>query len=154
MNNGKNFEQDFKNSVPDDWFYYRLIDGTSSWGGNESVRFQAKNICDCLIYNGQLHMIELKSHKGKSLPINCIKQNQINGLVKAYDKGVNSWIIVNFSDVEETYVIEIYILYNYIKTTTRKSIPIGFFKEYGYLLQQEKKRTRFKYNLKGVLNES
>lgn len=154
MNNGKKFEQDFKNSVPNDWFYYRLVDGTSSWGGNENVRFQAKNICDCLVYNGQLHMIELKSHKGKSLPISCIRQNQIEGLMEASFKDINCWLVVNFSDVEKTYCIKIDAIYYFITNVERKSIPIGFFKDYGYLLQQEKKRTRFKYNLEGVLSES
>lgn len=147
MNNGKKFEQDFKNSVPDDWFYYRLIDGTSSWGGNSNVRFQAKNICDCLVYNGQLHMIELKSHKGKSLPISCIRNNQLEGLLKARNKNVNAWLIVNFSDLEETYLIDITFINDFIKNSTRKSVPIDFIEEFGDLIEHEKKKTRYKYNL-------
>ena len=33
MNEGKKFEQDFRNSMPEDVFYYRLRDGTAAWSG-------------------------------------------------------------------------------------------------------------------------
>ena len=34
ISSGKRFEHNWKNSVPKDIFYYRLRDGSSSWGGN------------------------------------------------------------------------------------------------------------------------
>ena len=44
MNSGKRFENNFKNSVPENVFYYRFRDGTSSWSKEENslTRFQAK----------------------------------------------------------------------------------------------------------------
>ena len=77
MTSGKRFEKNVKDSIPEEYFYYRFKDGTSSWGGNDQVRFQARNICDSMLYNGyNLYLLELKSHKGKSLPLSCIRENQ------------------------------------------------------------------------------
>ena len=61
MSSGKKFETNFKNSVPDNIFYYRFRDGTSSWGNKacegcpknkQLTRFQSKNICDCEMFDG------------------------------------------------------------------------------------------------------
>lgn len=67
-NQGKIFEQDFRSSLPLDnpnLFFYRFKDGTANWGdrNNPNVRFQQKNVCDCMIfYKGYLFLIELKRH--------------------------------------------------------------------------------------------
>ena len=41
-------------SVPEDVFFYRLRDGSSAWGGNEKVRFQQTNMCDVIMFDGNL----------------------------------------------------------------------------------------------------
>lgn len=154
MNEGKKFEEDFKKSVPKSCFYYRFKDGTSSWDKGTNTRFQSKNICDCMVYAyeyGRLYLLELKSHKGKSIPINCIKINQIKGLLEAREYHIECYVVFNMRDVNETYAIDIRTLKAYIETTDRKSIPISFMKEVGELIPQEKKKVRWKYNLENFL---
>jgi len=86
MNNGKRFELEIKNSIPSSVYYYRFRDGTANFSGdkNQNVRFQATNMCDCLLYDSKhLYFLELKTHKGKSLPLSAIRENQIEQLDKA-----------------------------------------------------------------------
>ncbi len=149
-NNGKKFEEDFKKSVPEDWFFYRFKDGTGSWGGNSKVRFQSSNICDFMIFNGDLYLLELKSHKGKSLPLSCIRPNQLKEMFKASQKGVGAYIIVNFSDLKITYKLHIKWVKYFIDNFTRKSIPLYYFEALGDLINSEKKITRYRYDLKEV----
>ena len=149
VNNGKRFENNFKSSIPEGMFCYRFKDGTANFRGakNENVRFQAHNIFDFMVFNGKkLFLLELKSHKGKSLPLNCIRPNQVNELVKAsIYENVNAGLLVHFSDLEQVYYLEIgeYIYYTSIEPQ-KKSIPLDFFKERGENISCEKKLTNIK----------
>lgn len=147
INPGKAFEQDFIKSVPEDWFKYRLNDSGGSWQGGDKARFTPSNICDFIVYNGKLWLLELKSHKGKSIPISCIRTKQVEGLLEAYKKGTMAGYIFNFRDVNETYFLSANSLNAFLKTETRKSIPISNLRQYGTLIPQVKKRTRYGYIL-------
>jgi len=149
MNAGKKFEEDFKKSVPECVFYYRFKDGTASWNKSDKVRFQAHNICDCLIFNNvKLFLLELKSHKGKSLPFSCIRDKQLEELFQANKFGnIQAGLVINFRDLEETYFIDIDKVMNFIHHSDRKSIPVEFLKAEGKFLPQFKKRTRYTYDL-------
>ena len=148
MNAGKIFEQSFKNSVPDDIFYYRLRDGTASWGEQENTRFQQTNICDCILYKKpNMFMLELKSHKGKSIPFGNIKSNQLEGLCSAQEYGIKAGFIFNMRDVEETYYVSAIDVWNYMSATDRKSIPINYMREQGIQINQELKRVRYRYDI-------
>lgn len=148
MNAGKKFEEDFKKSVPDKWFYYRFKDGSAAWGGNDKVRFQSSNICDCMMYNGDyLYLCELKSHKGKSIPFSCIRTNQVEEMCKALKKGATAIFIFNMRFVNETYIVYADEVKDFMDNSPRKSIPIEWMKENGDLLGQTLKRTRYRYNI-------
>ena len=67
MNAGKSFEQDFIKSVPDTIYHYRFKDGTAAWGEGEATRFQATNICDFLLFDGRMFLLELKIKGNQSL---------------------------------------------------------------------------------------
>jgi recombination protein U len=128
MKSGKRFEKNFQESIPEKIFHYRLRDNTSSWGGNDQVRFQVPNICDYILFhNGTLCLLELKSHKGKSLPFNCIRENQEKELIKATEKGVIGGILVEFSDVNRVFWLDIQSFVEYKKIIDRKSVPISYF---------------------------
>ena len=45
-NIGKKFENNWKASMPNDIFYYRLKDQAQSFGGASKLRFSLKNPCD------------------------------------------------------------------------------------------------------------
>lgn len=152
-NEGKKFEEDFKKSCDstDGVFFYRLKDGSASWGGNDKTRFQAKNDFDNFIYSIHgLCLLELKSTLGKSLPLGNIKQSQIDGLNKAANKNIDklyAGFIINYRDCEETYYISVQQLNDFINKNERKSIPIDFCRDNGLKLSGEKLKVRYRYNI-------
>ena len=155
-NQGKAFEQDFIKSVPDTVFHYRFRDGTAGFSGtkNENVRFQAQNICDFLLFDGRLILLELKSHKGKSIPFSCIRENQLAELSKADNySGIIPGLIFNFRDINKTYFVHIRHAYYYYYHADRKSYPLDWVQQYGVEIKAELKRTRYRYYVKEFLQE-
>lgn len=71
MNTGKQFEADFKASVPSDAWCYRLKDSAATYyGGNENLSFSIDNICDFLVYRYPMnHLFELKTIETPSIPL-------------------------------------------------------------------------------------
>lgn len=151
MNNGKRFEQNIKNSMPDNVFFYRFRDGTSSWGGGqENTRFQQRNICDCMMYDSQyLYLLELKSHKGKSLPLTAIRKNQVDDLLEASKhRNVIAGIVVEFSDLESVHFMPIQLVKYWYYDSDRKSIPLQSFLEKPCIeIYGKKLKTNFRYNI-------
>jgi len=157
MNSGKKFETNFKDSVPDNIFYYRFRDGTSAWDGGENskTRFQARNICDCMMYDGQyLYLLELKSHKGVSLPLSVIRQNQIDDLMAASEHAnVVAGLVVNFAEKESVYFMPIELAEKWYNNGVRKSIPISEFKEKCIEIQGRKLKTNYRYDIQGFIKD-
>jgi recombination protein U len=155
MNEGKKFEQDFIRSVPETVFKYRFKDGTAGWGEQDKTRFQAPNICDFLLFDGRLWLLELKSHKGKSIPFSCIRENQLTELSKAeiFD-GIIPGFVFNFRDIAKTYFLHIRHAYYYYHHADRKSFPLDFVQEYGQEIRAELKKVRYRYDVQGFLMES
>lgn len=160
-NNGKNFENDFKNSFPEEGFIYRLRDSGSTYGGckNNNLRFSVTNMCDYIAYyKKHLFCLELKSTLQCSLPNKNINKRQIDKLLSANEKdGVHSFIIINFSSKDlsknEVFAIDIVKINDYINSNIRKSIPIQWCKENGTLIQSYLKRTHFKYKIEEFLDK-
>jgi recombination protein U len=165
MNAGKQFEQDFKGSIPMYAFHYRFKDGTASWSDNfcprcktpleKTTRFQAQNICDYMIFNNpDLFFLELKSTQSKSLAFDAVRKNQKKEMTEANRrKGVNAGIIVNFRKVEKTYFMSIDMFNECEEKLDRKSIPIDIFETYGTIIHQEKKKVHWKYDVDKFLKE-
>lgn len=161
VNKGKLFEQNMRKSLPksDKIFYYRLKDSASSYyGGNANLRFSQNNIADAFLfyvgeYNTMLFILEYKNHKGKSLPLSCIKKNQIDGMIEANKKEcVIPMLVVFFEDLEKCYSLDIEELEKFINTNERKSIPLEYFQEHGIEIETIKLRTNYKYNIEKWLN--
>jgi len=160
-NLGKAFEQNFRKSIPDSdkIYYYRLKDSASSYyGGNQQLRFSQSNIADAFLfhvteYMNYLLILEFKNHKGKSLPINCIRENQLKEMVEASKKtDVIPLLVVFFSDIERCFSLRIEDVNNYIKTSGRKSIPLEYFEQTAIEIKVTKLRTNYKYNIEEWLN--
>lgn len=151
MNSGKRFENNFRLSVPSNVFYYRFKDGTSSWDKGTITRFQHKNICDSMLfYQNKLFLIECKSHKGKSLPLSRIRDNQVEELLKAskYD-GIIAGILIEFSEIREYYFLEINKLIEYTEEFThKKSIPVQYLRENAESVSHELKRVNVRLDIK------
>ena len=151
-NPGKAFEEDFKNSIPEDILYIRLKDG-GGWSNGTNTRFTVKNECDAILFREPyLYMLEFKSHKGKSLPLSCISYHQLKSLnsMNKY-KFVAAGFVINFRDLEETYFIHTDYIYQFAQEMERKSIPYDFVRDRGYRVQQRKKKVRYAYDVEQML---
>ena len=155
-NLGKIFEQNFRKSIPlsKKIYYYRLKDSASSYyGGNENLRFSQNNIADAfMFYVGDfatdLLILEFKNHKGKSLPLSCIRDNQLKEMWKASNNiGVIPMIIVFFIDIERCFSLDIEYVRDFIDKWDRKSIPLEYFEQYGIEIEVEKLRSNYRYNI-------
>lgn len=151
---GKVFEEEFKKSVPKEVYYYRLRDA-ASFGGNENTRFTTSNMCDCLtMTDDYLFFIELKSHKGSSIPLSCIRKNQLEELAKIEHKRIKAYFVINFREKERTFGIEAKKLKDYTTSTERKSIPLDWCDKNGIEIDMQKLRTNYRYNLNDFFKEA
>lgn len=152
-NEGKVFEADIKASFPPDFFVERYKDDTSGFHG-------VSNPADFRLYKYPLtFLLELKTHKGKSIPLAKIRSSQLKGMEKAVPhRGVYCGFILNYRDIAETYYISFSELVPeyYIKTDKgeyepkpdgRKSIPVEWCREVGTQIDQRLKRVRYSYDL-------
>ena len=159
-NLGKAFEQNFRKSIPETnkIFYYRLKDSNNNWNRGENIRFAQNNIADAFLYhcsNGtnNLLVLEYKSHKGKSLPLTCIRENQLKEMLDANEKsGVIPMIIVFFSDIERCFSLNIKYVEEFLRNSDRKSIPLEYFEENGVEIETVKLKTNYRYNIEEWLN--
>lgn len=159
-NMGKIFENNWRESVPKNVFFYRFRDSSGTWSGGDNIRFTPSNIADCLIYDSYaLHLIELKTHKGKSIPFSCIvgnktKQKQLHDLEEANKHiGVYSSIIVFFSDIERCFELGIEEFLIFYNNTNRKSIPLEYFEEHGTEIIVKKLRTNYRFDIESWLKQ-
>lgn len=174
QNSGKVFEKDFTDSIPENYFKYKLKDSPGAWGDekpketNSKVRFTSTNICDLVVHNGQgLFLLELKSHKGASIPIapktnekgkvtnyGVIKTNQLQGLLKEYDKrNVKAGFVFNLSEKFKTYYVEAINVKQAIDEG-RKSLGIEWLNLNGTIIPQaiKKRGTHQVYDTSILLN--
>lgn len=157
MKNGQRFEDNFRSSIDrdnSDLFFYRFKDGTANWNPTEKTRFQAHNICDCMIfYKNSLFLFELKSHKGKSLPFNCIRNNQYEEMYSAgFKKNVYPFLIIFFSDINECYALHIRDILALKANLERKSIPLSYCQEKGFKIESRLLKTNYRYNIQQFLD--
>ena len=161
INAGKKFENDFKNSVnTDEIFLHRFKDGTTGTVNGQMIRFKNKNLCDFLLFkNGLLVLAELKSFLGKSMPFTNIKNTVdeqqtflYNLRLEAKKYNVKAYMILNFRDLSETYAIYIHNFDEFYKMTNKKSISIVEARQLGKQLSQQKKRTRYRYEISDLFN--
>lgn len=143
MNDGKRFEEDFRKSIPDDMFCMRIVDA-GGWSNATNTRFTGKNICDYILFtNSKLFLLELKSHKGRSIPQTTL--TQLGELSKVNYKGVYPLFVLNFRDHEQTYLISPDMVN--ICLSGRKSVPMDFCMKHGTRLPQTRLRVRFRYDM-------
>lgn len=161
-NLGKKFEQNFRKSIPESRYiyYYRLKDSASSYyGGNVNLRFSQNNIADAFLFHigeqyNRLLILEFKSHKGKSLPLDCIRENQYKEMLEASEKlAVIPLFIVFFSDIERCFALSIENFDKFVQKKERKSIPLEYFEKNGIEIEVIKKRTNYNYNIEEFLKE-
>lgn len=151
-NRGKIFEEDFKNSIPDDVYYLRIKDQASGFGQNNNLRFSARNPFDALMYcYPYLFLLELKSTKGTSFNFDgsspMIKQHQIDELTKATQyKGIIPGFVFNMRKYKKTYFLHINDFNKLVQSLNKKSINQNDIVNAGAIEVIGKiKRVRYKY---------
>lgn len=87
------------------------------------------------IYKGKYIDFEAKETKLTYFPLSNIHNHQIEHLKKIDKHGGIGFIIVRFNKYHETYLLLIKDFVNFINIETRKSIPIDYFKKYGYIIK-------------------
>lgn len=155
-NKGKIFEQNFKKSIPKEILYERFKDGTSNWSrSDDKVRFQAKNVSDCFLFDGHVLLyLELKSHHGKSLPLSCIRSNQVKELIERQSyKNTLSGFLIEFSDLNRVFYINISDFMHFTENEARKSIPLSFCLDYGIELEVQKLKVNCRYNVQKMYDD-
>lgn len=105
-----------------------------------------------VVTNEYLFLLELKSHKGTSLPFSCIRKNQIEQMANIDHKKIKAYFIINFREKEKTYAVEAKKLKEYMESTERKSIPIQWCIDNGIMITGIKKKVKYRYLLDDFLN--
>jgi penicillin-binding protein-related factor A (putative recombinase) len=170
-NEGKLFEEDFQNSTKkQSIFVHRIKDINLPLDLRARVKLPQNQYDSILFYNGWLLPIEFKSTKSKSISFSesIIKEHQIQSLKDAteYEKVIPGFIF-NFRSCDNaTFFIHIrdFITYKniaenqldhtYKNKVNRSSIPIAICKEIGIEIINEKKRTRYFYDVMDFINKA
>ncbi len=90
------------------------------------------------IYRGKYIDFEAKETKLKNyFPINNIHSHQIKHLKRIMDHGGIGFIIVRFTSLNETYLLMVDKLLDFLDTSARKSIPLEYFRKWGYIIKDK-----------------
>ncbi len=88
------------------------------------------------IYKGKYIDFEAKETKSKtSFPISNIHKHQIKHLVRIIEHGGISFIIIRFTTINKTFLIFTKDFINYFENNIKKSIPLSYIEEKGFLLK-------------------
>jgi len=87
------------------------------------------------VYKSMYIDFEAKETRKDSFPLANIHNHQITHLQKIKACGGIGFLIVRFTHLNETYLLTIEKLEEFINKNTRKSIPREYFKEYGHLIK-------------------
>lgn len=157
-NLGKQFENDFKASVPKNTYIYRFRDSTSAFAGGNTT-YSVPNIADFMLFKeGKLFLLELKHSNSVSIPLNNIigcktKEKQIKELKEAKDKGIYAKIIIFFSSKLLCYSLDIDDFIKFVETTDRKSIPKDYLEEHATKIDVTLKRIHYEFDIEKYLKE-
>lgn len=158
QNAGKLFENDFKQSVPDTCWIYRLRDNASSFANGDNTRFTSSNICDYILFDDitrTLFLVECKSTKGTSIPLSMVRDNQIKGLKEASKHDLVAGFLINFRNKDnDTFFVLIDEFLDMISSINKKSFNVKDLENIGAIkIENIKKRTRYTYNIQKMINE-
>ena len=86
------------------------------------------------IYKGKYIDFEAKETAKKSFPLANIHKHQIEHLRKIINHGGIGFIIVSFTKENKIFLLNGTSFFNFIDNNDKKSIPISYFEEYGYII--------------------
>lgn len=90
------------------------------------------------IYRGKYIDFDAKETKSKTaFPLNNIHPHQIKHLVRIHKHGGIGFLIVRFTVLNKTFLLPIEALTKFLDESTRKSIPLSYFEENGYIIKDK-----------------
>lgn len=89
------------------------------------------------IYRGKYIDFEAKETKLHYFPIQNIHKHQIEHLQKIVKHGGIGFIIVRFTKVNKTFLLEAEKLFSFLAEKERKSIPIAYFEENAHIIKDK-----------------
>ena len=103
------------------------------------------------VYKGKAIDFEAKETKSRtSFPLSSLHEHQIKHLRSVSEHGAIAFLIIRFTELDQTYLAYAKNIFNFLDTNTRKSIPLKWFEEYAYIIE-------YKYQLPcdyiGIINE-
>ena len=88
------------------------------------------------IYNGKYIDFEAKETQSKTaFALTNIHSHQIKHIENVYNQLGIAFLIVRFTTLNETYLLPAKELLDFLNNTSRKSIPISFFKSNAYIIK-------------------
>ena len=90
------------------------------------------------IYKGKYIDFEAKETKLKtSFPLSNIHPHQIKHLKQIYKHGGIGFLIVRFTVINKIFLLPIETLVKFLEESSRKSIPLSYFEENGYIIKDK-----------------
>ena len=90
------------------------------------------------IYKGKYIDFEAKETKSStSFNLNNIHAHQIEHLKKIVTHGGTGFLIIRFTVLNKTFLIEIDKVLDYINSHNRKSIPLDYIENFGYIIRDK-----------------
>jgi recombination protein U len=87
------------------------------------------------VYKGKYIDFEAKETKLKtSFPLSNIHKHQLLHLNRIYKHGGIGFLIIRFTTINKTFLLTIECLNNFLENCERQSIPLSFFEEKGYII--------------------
>lgn len=163
---GKQFEEDFKNSLPNDIYYLKLQDSANGFDKNfqnNKLRFSAKSPYDVILCkNGRMYAIEQKSVADRSISYgesknHKIKKKQVENLLKAEQAGAVAGLLINFrgekyQEPPETYFIKPSDFLKVMSNKTTQNFKLAEARECGVLIPQTLKKVHYRYDFSKILD--
>ena len=160
---GKVFEENWKNSVPDNIWIYRPPDAAQSFNQNSSLRFSRKSPCDYMMFNGEyLFCLELKSVAGKSISFErtekdngTIHYHQIKYLKNCLKyRNLIPGLVIDFRGTGNTWFLHIRDWDRLVDSISKKSFNEVDLLSYSnpFLIDKKKLKTNYRYDITAIFN--
>lgn len=149
MDNGKRFEENYRDSAKSLYPSIDIDRINDNVGGYAGVA----GFCDFVICSYPYTFYqELKSYKSHRINFNVLTDNQYQGLLrKSAVKGAMAGAILNFSEYEQAYYLDIRQIKD-MREQGIKSLAVEEAPELGVLLPGHRLRTNFTYDVQSLLH--
>lgn len=178
-NQGKVFEEDWKDSYDGLPFFYMRLKDSAKWEKGETARFTPENPCDSIQHTIPfLWLLELKSTEGSGISFNketpwlkdkerksmpMIKPNQVSELSKAVSsEGIVAGFVLNFRERElktrtepnEVFFVHIKDFLNFAVSSGKSSISREDARDIGVHIFGNKKKVHYTYDIQDFVERA